>query len=157
MGYARCGGEVCREPVATASTVQMTYGQRYSSPTLGNHGACALTRYKAGDDRSTDRARDGLSVSPARKGFARQTGFSVPLARKNCVHPWLLLASARGLRAGSVAQISPELLVAETRCESTARFEERKRAPGRGLGCADNLGMRAGRYRSAQNKNKGIS
>lgn len=98
----------------------MTHGQRHSGPALGNHGARTRARYQAGDDGSTDGARDGLSVSLAREGFARQAGLGVSLSQENRVRPWLLLAQARGVRAGSAAEVSPGLLATQARREPAA-------------------------------------
>lgn len=115
VGYARCGGKVRRGPVATVGAAQMTYGQRYSSSAFGNHGVRTLTRYQAGNGGSAVGVCNGLSISPAREGFARQTGFGVSLSRESYVHPRLLLASACGVRVGSAAEVTPGLLAAQTR------------------------------------------
>lgn len=135
----------------------MTHGQRDSGAALGNHGARALARHQAGNDGPTDRACDGLSVSPAREGPTRQTRLSVSFSQEGCVRSWLFMTQAYWVRAGSAAEVATGLLATQTRSEPTARYEKRARASGYGLECANDLGMRAERSHPDQNKNKGVS
>lgn len=98
----------------------MTHGQRYSGSALGNHGASALAQHQAGNDGSTNVARDGLSISPAREGSTGQAGFGVSRPQEGRIRSWLLLAQTRGVRVGQAAKISPGVLASQARSEPAA-------------------------------------